>query len=367
MRLDKDAIKDALTEKDIELILTELGSSSPKHDANGNPMFQTVCHGGHKHKLYYYHSTKTFHCYTDCSEVMDIYEVILRSKKQKGEMFSFPDSVRLVSTLTGKSFSSLSANNKTNIQIISDWEWINRLKREPKPEISLPVHDERILDLFLNLPNVWWENEGITLQVQQSFNIGYYIKEDRIIIPHRNVDGFLVGIRGRSMRQEDIDAGRKYMPIKIEGKLYSHPTLYNLYGLHKTKEAIRRLKKVLLYESEKSVLLTEVFYGEDNFSVATSGGNISDWHIKTLLDMGAEEFFIGYDRQYQDPDSEEAYQYAEKIKRFARKIAPYATVYVLWDNQYRLNYKDAPCDQGKDVLEQLMGEKYEIKTKGMIE
>jgi hypothetical protein len=367
LRLDKEAIKSSLTEKDIENILIDLGSGNPKPDTQGNLIFTTVCHGGHKHKLYYYHDSKTFHCYTDCSETMDIYEVVIRAKKKKGIIFSFYDAVRYVSTLTGKVYTSSSVFDKINTHIIDDWEWINRLKRNEKPKIELPVYDETVMNVFLKYPNVWWEEEGISLETQQQFEICYYPKEDRIVIPHRNMNGELVGIRGRAMRQEDIDAGKKYMPLTIEGKLYSHPTLYNLYGLHKTKEAIRRHKKALLLEGEKSVLKTEQYYGDDNFSVATCSSNISDWHIKTLLDLGVEEIFIGFDRQYENPDSEEAYRYAEKLKKFAYKIAPYATVYVLWDNEYRLKYKDSPCDQGKEILEQLMKEKYEIKTKEVLE
>lgn len=363
MRLDKDAIKQSLSENDIEKILYDLGSLPSKKGYKSNLVFTTVCHGGSKHKLYYYPETKTFHCYTDCGETMDIYELVVRTKKQHGIHFTFHDAIRYVSTLTGKAITSSSVFEQLNKEIIDDWNWINRLHVEKKVNITLHVHEEKVMNVFLKYPNVWWEEEGIALEVQRKFEIAYYQREDRIVIPHRNINGGLVGIRGRAMRSEDIDAGRKYIPLSIEGKLYSHPTLYNLYGLHKTKNAIMRHRKVIIYEGEKSVLKTDAYYEEDNFSVATCSSNISDWHIDTLLSLGVEEFFIAFDRQYQDPESDEAYTYAEKLKRFAYKIAPYATVYILWDNENRLKYKDAPCDQGKVVLEELMKEKYEIKTR----
>ncbi|MCD2456804.1 hypothetical protein LRN53_15575, partial [Staphylococcus aureus] len=76
----------------------------------------------------------------------------------------------------------------------------------------------------------------------------------------------LIGIRRRSMIKEEVDAGYKYMPLKVGNILYNHQTMMNLYGLHKTKNSIERFKKVLIFESEKSVLKCQDFYGESNFT-----------------------------------------------------------------------------------------------------
>jgi hypothetical protein len=48
LHLDKDRIKESLTEQEIHTILKDLGSKDP---LLGN-QYQTVCHGGHKHKLF---------------------------------------------------------------------------------------------------------------------------------------------------------------------------------------------------------------------------------------------------------------------------------------------------------------------------
>lgn len=362
MALDKEKIRESLTEHDIEIILKDLGSQSPKRDSKGNLIFTTVCHGGSKHKLYYYADSKEFHCYTDCSCNYDIYELVRRAKKQRGIDLTFPQSVQYVANLTGKSYTVDSTLQKVECNLINDWEWINRFKKKEKIQPVLPKYDTKVMDIFIHKPHELWLDEGISYETMKKFNICYYQREERIVIPHYDIDGNLIGIRGRALRQEDIEAGKKYMPLYIENRLYNHPTMYNLYGLHKTKEAIKRLKKVAIFEAEKSVLKCEDYYGEDNFSVAVCSSNISNYHRDLLISLGVEEVFLCFDKEFEHHESEEAYEQAEKIMKFAQKFAPYARVYILWDEWGLLELKDSPVDKGREVLETLMKRKYEVGT-----
>lgn len=362
MRLDKDRIKESLNDSDIETILKDLGSAASKSDPNGKyKAYQTVCHCGSKHKLYYYKDSKMFHCYTDCQESFDIYELVIKAKNVKGYNFSFFDAVRHVSTITGKVFTS-STLRKAEGHIIDDWNWIDRYKRKVKPNIKLPIHNQKVLDVFLKLPHESWLNEGISYETQMKYKISYYIRDDRIVIPHFDIDGNLVGMRGRAMRQEDVEAGKKYLPLTVENKLYSFPTMFNLYGLHKTRDAIMRIKKTIIFEDEKSVMKCEDYYGDDNFAVATGGSSLSDYHRDTLLSLGIEEVFLARDKEFTEPKSDEAYSYAERLLKQAYKFAPYCRVYILFDEWNLLELKDSPADKGKEVLETLMRRKFEIKT-----
>lgn len=367
MVLDKEEIRESLTENDIELILIELGSDKPKHDSKDNLIFTTVCHGGHKHKLYYYNETKMFHCYTDCSESFDIYSLVMKAKKQQGKDLTFYQAIQYVANLTGKYYSADSTLQKAESNLINDWEWINRFKKKEKVNHVLPKYDTKVMDIFIHKPHELWLDEGISYETMKKFNICYYQREEKIVIPHYSIDGDLVGIRGRALRQEDIDAGKKYMPLYIENRLYNHPTMYNLYGLHKTKEAIKRLKKVAIFESEKSVLKCEDLYGDNNFSVAVCSSNVSNYHRDLLISLGVEEVFLCFDKEFKHHESEEAYEYAKKIMKFAQKFAPYARVYILWDEWGLLELKDSPVDKGREVLETLMKRKYEISTIGEVD
>jgi vacuolar-type H+-ATPase subunit I/STV1 len=159
------------------------------------------------------------------------------------------------------------------------------------------------------------------------------------------------------------------MPVTIENKLYNHQTMFNVFGLNKTKEAIRRLKKVAIFEGEKSVLKCEDYYGDNNFSVASCSSQITNFHRDILLSLEIEEVIICLDkfRNRKSNESEEKYQeeiinYQEKLLKFASKFTPYVRTYIVWDDFEVLDYKDSPCDKGRDILEQLMKCKYEIKT-----
>ena len=91
MRYDKDQVKESLSIEDIHKILRELGSETYQTDSNGNPIYRTVCHNktNGSFKLYYYHEAQQFHCYTECGDTFDIYELVIRTKKQQGISLTF--------------------------------------------------------------------------------------------------------------------------------------------------------------------------------------------------------------------------------------------------------------------------------------
>ena len=77
-----EKIKQGLSIEQVQDLLYSLG---------GNPMIkgemimaQTICHGGHSHKLYYYNNTKLFRCYTNCGDAFDIFDLILKVKQVDG-------------------------------------------------------------------------------------------------------------------------------------------------------------------------------------------------------------------------------------------------------------------------------------------
>lgn len=360
MKLDKELIKNSLTESDINKILMDLGSTEPKYDKEGNPIFLTVCHGGHSHKLYYYQESKTFHCYSECQENMDIYSLV---SKVKGYRLpeEFPKVVNYVANMSGKMFAynpdfTLQSNR------IDDWNYLNKLKRKQKPNVELNIYDENVLDVFLKLPHEAWLDDGISAETMSKYEIGFHVTQNKITIPQRSIDGKLLGIRGRALNQEDIDAGKKYMPLTIERNTYSTMSFYSLFGLNHTKYAIKRIKKVIIFEDEKSVLKCEDYFGEDNFAVSTYGSNLSDYQVNMLLELGIEEVFIARDKEYIDAESEESYNYQEKLMKQAMKFVPYVRTYILFDKWNLLKHKDSPADQGKETLLKLMKNKFEIKT-----
>lgn len=364
--LDKEKIKQELDEQDIRLLLKDLGSNEPKIDKNGDLIFQTICHNsnGGSYKLYYYKDSKMFRCYTECSDAFDIYELVRRSKLQRNIKLGFYECIKYVASLTNKHIHCSSVlSNIHKDYLIDDWDWIKKYKRDEKPLINIPAINPIILDLFREVYHQSWINEGISINTMSKYGIKYYIKDDKIVIPHYDINNNLIGIRGRALRDEDILAGKKYMPLIIEGNVYNHPLGLNLFGLNHTKEAIKRIKKVIIFESEKAVMQCDTFFNEDCFAVATCGMSVSRIQRDMILSLEPKEVFIAFDKQFSEVNSQEAYNFAEKLLKQAYPFTPYATTYVIWDDIGLLPYKASPSDLGKEILLELMKNKYEIKTK----
>ena len=260
--------------------------------------FQTICHGGDSHKLCYFTETKEFYCYTNCGK-MSFYDLIKRIRNIKSDKFY--DAVKYVAQKTGKSYNSnrtgIGGKDRELAEDLNEMEELSekRNRKDKKEEFNNKIYDDKILNYFD--PYTFyegWVKDGISIKSMYKFNIRWYELEKHIIIPHYNINGELVGIRRRSLKPEDEK--RKYMPEYIDGILYEHPLGLNLYGLYENQEAIKRYKRAIIVEGEKSVLLSDTYYGRKSCTVATCGFNISDWQLNTLLKLGVEEIILCFDK-----------------------------------------------------------------------
>lgn len=368
--LDKDLIKSSLTIADINHILEDLGSGPGKPDSEGNMIYQTVCHGGDSYKLYYYQNETggLFHCYTHCGDSFDIYELIIRARRAKGIVITFQQAVKYVASITNRMYYT-NQNAEEITHPIDDWNWINPIKKVTNSRVIIPTLNEInecILENFTYIPNSLWLSEGISAESMQKYQIGYWGKEHKITIPHRDMNGRLIGIRGRALDEEDLEAKRKYAPLTIEGQCLKHSLGNNLYGLCQNEEAIKRTGKICLVESEKSVLLGDTYYHQNNFTVAVCGSNITPVQCNIIKRLGVREVILGFDKEYQDQSSKKAHAYWQKLLKKIAQLMPYCTVYILWDFDDLLDTKDSPFDKGKEVLEHIMKQKYEVKAEDLL-
>ncbi len=361
--IDQEKLKNELTKDDIIKIMASLGAGSPREDHRGNLIFPTICHNTHNgsYKLYYYDNTKLFSCYTQCANSFDIFELIERNKKMYDDKWEFKNSLFYVMDATGYT-SHFTIDNDISEHKITDWDFLNRYKKLSKPQIVLPKYSPMVLDIYKNYYHKTWINEGITTEAMQKFNIKFDSYNNKIIIPHYDPEGQLIGIRGRSLNQEDIKEGRKYMPVRVENTIYSHPVSCNLYGLNHNLETIKKLRKVFIVEGEKSVLKIESFYPNQNFSVAVCGDKISDFQ-KDLILRHVDEIIIGFDKS-------ELYERNGKntgivnVRKIAQRFSPYVQTFFIADKENILDLKDAPVDKGANILKKLMKSKIEVKTIG---
>ena len=218
-----------------------------------------------------------------------------------------------------------------------------------------------------------WYDEGIKDEIADIFQIKFYINQNKAIIPHYDINGNLVGIRGRTFFKHEIENGKKYMPITIQNLTYKYPMSFNLYGIFQNQDNIKQFKKAIIFESEKAVMLYSSYYGqENNISIALCGMSLSLYQRDLLLSLGIEEIIIAFDKQYQieliddeniDKNSKAWKEYENYIKRLIKIseiLMPYCNVSIIvcWD--FRIGYKDSPIDCSKKIFEELYRERYYI-------
>lgn len=320
---------------------------------------RTICHGGHSHKLYYYDNTKLFKCYTDCLDSFDIFELIIKINKLNNIDYSLPQAIRFITNYYGIVVETENFETQENLQ---DWQILNKYDRSSSQEkeekiVEMKFYDDKILQ-YLPHPRILnWEKEGITREVMEECGICYDPSYQGIVIPHYNIDGKLVGIRERTLIKENENNG-KYKPAILNYKQYNHPLGFNLYNLNNSKENIKKIKKVFVFEGEKSCLLYRSYFGGDaDISVAVCGSNLINYQVQLLLSLGVEEICIAFDKQFQEIGDDEWKRWTKKLKELNRKYSPLVQISFLFDKMNLLGYKDSPIDRGPEIFMQLFKER----------
>jgi hypothetical protein len=366
----EDLLKEITTE-DIVKLMSDLGGDDYLIDDDGNLRFRTICHGGHKHKLYYYVESKTFFCYSECGG-LSIFDFLMQTYDWDfGQSFGF---LMKFKGISNDRFTKRRRGFNVDRNKSSDWEFLNRYKkaiqdRESRKELKnnidslLPEYNPYILYNFDKIYPSSWENDYISVETMDRFGISFYTTKWKVIIPHRDIKGRLIGIRTRSFLKEDLKNGQKYMPLYFCKKGYKHPLQFNLYGIYENQESIRRSKKLVLFEGEKSVMQCDTFFPDNNFTASLCGMNMSNYQRDLVLSLGINEVFIALDKQYQNEIANEAEQreydkYVRRVKKIADRFVNYVNVYIIYDDEELLDYKESPSDKGREVLIELMKKKH---------
>lgn len=316
----------------------------------------TICHNpidqADNMKLYYYNKTKNFHCYTECScnfSVVSLYQRYMSINHQDVSYGEALDYLRRFVTVKNKEVSRPQEYNYTPA----------RHKKESI--ITLPQYPEAALDMFVPMSHPMWEAEGIPPETQMRFGIRFSYEQNKIIIPHRDVNGRLVGIRSRAIEEEDLAFG-KYRPAQIGQTMYNHQLGFNLYGIWEHKEAIKAFGRVIIYEGEKSVLKDDAFYGRYSCAVATCGSQLNRFQIALLTrKLYVNNIILAYDKEYDEPFSPEGREYRAKLIEKCERYKDDAHFSYLFDEKGWLDRKDAPCDKGQEILERLKERQIKIR------
>ena len=346
-------LREELTDESIKNILSQF-NVEPVYEDESSITFPTCCHNleGGSPKLVYYKNTKLFHCYTECSTSFDIFTLLQKMYLLRGKEITLKQAIAICdldsSHLTVEN-ESLSCNDD-----IRHMQKLNNTYTYKVEDINFKVYDKKILkqytfDYHGLMP---WIEEGIGIEALQRFNIKYDIMNNAIIIPNFDYNGSLIGIRARYFNEEDIKKG-KYRPIYNNGVLYSHPTGRTFYGIFENHKNIERKHTCVIFEGEKSVLLYNTIYGNENgIALATLGQNITKDHIQYLLKMKVKNVILAYDTDYEDYN--QLMEVEQKYLAKAKILEPYFNISYLIDYDFDLPYKSSPIDGGKEIFEKLL-------------
>lgn len=366
---DKEQLLEELTVDDIKVLLVELGAQHIKEEPEKQQLItNTICHNlsDGKMKLYYYYESKDFHCYTHCSKNYSVFDLVIANHKLRGIELSFPESINWILKTLGKEQNDYKPEgfHTTKKGVREEILWVNSFKKKKLVNLDLKTYTDKIFMLFSKKPHPLFLADNISKESMKKFEVMYYDKANRIIIPHRHYKtGKLIGLKSRCLNFDEIDKGYKYIPLTVQNITYSYPTYQNLFGLYQNKEFIKKIKRVVIFESEKSVMQFESYFPNQNFSVALCGSNISKQQVNMLLELGVEEVILALDKEYTILNTPEADKYYEKLLRLGSMFSRFCKVSMIWDTEKLIGLKDSPSDRGKEVFIKLFKNRKVISTK----
>lgn len=364
----------------------------------------TLCHNGTHHNAAFDPETHKITCFSECNTTTMIHtwvcKVLGTTNPNEGREFieKWIDEaeIDLSDVIPG-------ASGGTKTYHVFDPDKKVDMVKGIDPKILADLYSqfdtttETLSRLKWHLPKVRGGDE-IPLQQLSDFQVAYYPKRGTIILPHHNINGEIVGLYERSFaptkdemekifqygKHEWIDNKEiwkaihyapksKYMPLWKEKKYrdkniekdytWSFPNSCNLYGLHKAKEAIRESGKAIIFEGAKSVMLAHA-YGYP-FAVASHTFGAHENHISMLIQAGAKEIVLAFDKQYQKPEGREWDTYEKRTQGLADRVGRFVKVSRICDRDGAfLGYKDAPIDNGKAAFETLFASREVLTGRG---
>ena len=364
INFDKQEIKKQITLDQVFELLQDWGGD-PEYTTFGI-LSSTICHnppGAGSRKLYYYNNDEggLFRCYTSCGETFDIFELAIKvAEIQDNKKFDLNDVIRALAYRFGI-IDYIEEEEQSNLE---DWKIFNRYDRIKEIEIKdynvrLKEYDDIILSRFNYTVKIEpWLKEGMTEEALAEARIGFFPGGDQITIPHFDKDGRFVGVRGRTLCEDDAERFGKYRPLKINKQLYSHPLGMNLYNLNCSKDNIKRMKKAIIFESEKSCILYKSYFGKENdISVACCGSNVSAYQIHMLIDAGAKEIIIAFDRDFKALGDDTHKRQIANFRKLYSKYKNYVNLSFINDKRMITGYKNSPIDCGPEKFLQLFKER----------
>lgn len=313
----------------IEFILQALDCHNIQYHSNNN-YFSAAFPDGDNLKGIIINNTEYLHFHSfsrdiqNANEHKDLITLVEYIKK-----ISFIDSIKYLHSLLGIEFKSKDFIIKPKQNVNPLWIFERLIGNTQYFNCNdIQYLDETLLNDYIPILYIDWFREGVMSWSAKKFNIAYSYKNKRIIIPHRSWNnGRLVGVNARTTIINADELG-----IKKYWLTPSYKKSLNVYGLWENKTEIEQHKRVIIFESEKSVLKRDSLCDSD--CVAISGKNISSEQVAIILSLKVNEIIIALDKDVQ----------IEEIRYICAKFYQHRKVSYIYDKWNILSKKDSPAD-----------------------
>lgn len=349
--MDYQKIVENLNEESIIKLMENLGADRyiEKEDCI---IFPTICHNidsdSASMKLYYYKNSHIFYCYTE-DGAMSIFKLLKTYYENHQISYDWYEDIYKV--ITKCSNYEIKKSNSIKYESLKN-KFLNKKKVK-----ELTYYSNGLMEVFSKFYPIEWLEDGISKNTMDKYNIKFSISQNKIIIPHYDIKGNLIGIRGRALNEWEIENIGKYAPVQIEGKWYSHPLSLNLYGLNVNKNTIKKHGICYIGEAEKFVMQMEDF-NMPNCSCAVCGSNFNKFQLNILMQFcHPKEIVLCFDKEEKENED----KYFMKLWNICQKYNNYCKFSFIYDRENLLRLKQSPTDCGEEIFKKLIERRVIVK------
>lgn len=260
-------------------------------------------------------------CLSKTKRTTDIIDLVMFN-----EDCSFPEALKFICSTIGIDYYNNDIEDVCeSIQIV---KMLQGMLSNEDVEDTAPLKpiSNKVLSYYIPCGNKMFEDDNISLEMQEEFGIGYDPQSNRITIPYYDIMGNLVGVKGRLF---------KYGLTEFDPPKYLYLEKCNkskmLYGYYENRKYIENYSSVVVVESEKSVLQAAT-YGYRNY-LSTMGKKISKAQVELLVRLDKKIIFA-YDQDVQ----------YEELVDIRNMFPEQIKIYYMQDSEHLLGEKESPTD-----------------------
>lgn len=257
---------------------------------------------------------------------LDIFNLIIREKKE-----TFKNVIQAAKQIVG-----IDDNYAPEEKYKPFAGFYHLIKNRIRQEIK--IYDEGILNKYKPVGNLRFLRDGIGIESQQFFNIGYDVESQSITIPIYDEFGNLIGVKCR--RNCDGCEQKYWFDVPCQESM-------TLYGFSQNYQYLEG-DTVFIFEAEKSVMQCHTM-GYNN-AVALGSSSISKKQCQMILSLNPEKVVFMMDKGLE----------IENIRRNIIALKTYGKMkeftIQFWKPGDDVPSKASPSDLGKNRFEKALRE-----------